>query len=228
MQRGGFMHMGTFCTVFLIRHGETAWNQQGRIQGQLDSPLCEEGEKQAEELQRSLIDVDFSAVFSSCLSRAHRTAEIVLGSRKLTIEKTSALIERNMGEWETHEGDELRALLKQMGNPLNHLPQEEYLAYKLPGGAESYAEVYERLSSFLTIQAKTYSGKTILVSTHGGVLRSVLYTKNWQPGFFWKVPNCSYLTLRVYPDGVIQYTSKNASTPAGKPPEQTSDTFTPW
>src|SRR5436309_2540758 len=67
--------------VILVRHGETAWNRDQRIQGHLDVPLSERGVRQAERLAAWLADEEFAAVYTSDLARARITAEILAGDR---------------------------------------------------------------------------------------------------------------------------------------------------
>src|SRR5665647_2476119 len=92
--------VNSFCDIYLIRHGQTQWNVEGRLQGHTDIPLNEEGEKRALKLKEKLEGIKFSAFFSSDLSRANKTAEIVTGLQKMEIVKTPDLRERSMGKWE--------------------------------------------------------------------------------------------------------------------------------
>ena len=73
------------CTLYLVRHGETEWNKTGIVMGQLDSPLTEAGLGQAKTTAQELKGVNFDAIFSSDLHRAHKTAEIIKLERELVI-----------------------------------------------------------------------------------------------------------------------------------------------
>ena len=86
------------CTIYVVRHGETDWNTQDKIHGHSDVPINELGERQAVQLKEILDGIDFVAVYSSDLMRAHRTAEIVMQGRPLSITKTTALRERFLGK----------------------------------------------------------------------------------------------------------------------------------
>lgn len=255
------MESKQFCEIYFIRHGETTWNALGLLQGQLDSPLNETGEKQAEDLGRTLAPIAFDAIISSDSSRASRTAEIVRGPRQITIQTTTALRERCMQDWERHEIKELNAYIERNGDPFAGLSKEAYLAYRLPNRIEQTAsqvetvrevlkaeqpatptethkysqiethnEVYQRVADFFKTQITTsYLGKKVLASSHGGLMRSLLYKlEEWHPELFWSVPNCSYLVLRAYEDGSIQIVSKNAPSPTGKGPELTTKTSSRW
>ncbi|NOX97436.1 MAG: histidine phosphatase family protein [Nitrospirae bacterium] len=86
--------------LILVRHGETDWNRENRIQGWLDIPLNEEGLKQAEKLAEELSEMKIEAVYSSPLKRALQTAEVVADKHHLAVRKISALREINQGKWQ--------------------------------------------------------------------------------------------------------------------------------
>ena len=87
--------------IFLIRHGETNWNKEGRFQGQIDIPLNENGKDQARKTFEYLRDISFNKAFSSSMLRPYETAQIILqNSKDLKIEKIDLLIEINHGTWE--------------------------------------------------------------------------------------------------------------------------------
>jgi 2,3-bisphosphoglycerate-dependent phosphoglycerate mutase len=198
------MTANTYCEIDLIRHGETEWNALDILQGHLDIPLSERGVKQAELLQKTLSLVEFSEVFSSDLKRSHTTAKVVLGTRKIEIHDTQELRERNMRQWEGHKRSELRSFVEKHGVLPIQPTREEALTYSIPGGIESYAQVYDRFTTFLLPKITPNLGKAILVSSHGGILRSVLNTLDFRPGFHWAVPNCSLLKLHANKDGTIR------------------------
>ena len=92
--------MKDFCTIYLVRHGETDWNVKNIIQGQIDIPLNKKGENQALEIANELKDIHFDAIFSSDLSRAKRTAEIIATERKLAVVATKTLREMYFGKFQ--------------------------------------------------------------------------------------------------------------------------------
>src|SRR5690242_8696605 len=87
-------------TLLLVRHGETDWNAEGRLQGQTDRPLNEYGRRQARELAERLAGDGVVAIYASDLSRAKETAEIVGGRLGLPVVVDPDLRERNWGTWE--------------------------------------------------------------------------------------------------------------------------------
>lgn len=190
-------------SIILFRHGQTDWNINEQIQGHTDIPLNQEGERQALGLQDKLKGYNPVAVFSSDLSRASKTAGIVLGDKKVEIIHTPALRERYMANWEGRLVSELMEWLKQQEISVDSFTQEEYLSHKWNGDVESYGEVYGRLSRLIKSEAPSRLGSTLFMSAHGGVLRSVLYTLNYKPDLKWQVSNCAFIKLQVSEAGEI-------------------------
>lgn len=87
-------------TLYLIRHGETTWNVEGRYQGQLDPPLTERGHQQAEATATHLAAIGFEALYSSDLARAYLTALALAAKTGLPIYRDARLREIDQGEWE--------------------------------------------------------------------------------------------------------------------------------
>ncbi|KAI0723888.1 phosphoglycerate mutase-like protein [Cerioporus squamosus] len=87
--------------VYIVRHGETDFNRQGIVQGQIDTPLNDAGVEQARLTADALEDTPFEVAYSSDLQRARRTAEIILEKHPgVKLETTPALRERHMGDWQ--------------------------------------------------------------------------------------------------------------------------------
>jgi len=150
----------------LVRHGSTAWNQEGRIQGHTDTPLSDEGRDQARALSVALAGVEINAVYASDLSRAMETARLALGDRDVPICATGALRELAYGEWEGVTEDEAvrrdpeRYARWHTGNPL----------FAAPGG-ESFTELRERVAAFAATVSARHPAGNILIVSHGGAVR---------------------------------------------------------
>jgi probable phosphoglycerate mutase len=157
-------------TFYIVRHGQTDWNVQRLIQGQIDIPLNETGEKQAQEAAKQFKKIKFDLAFSSDLMRAHRTAEIIALEHALTVETTKALRERAFGEIEGKPSKVFFAFREL----LTALSKEERFKKKANENFESDEEVTIRIITFLRETAVANPGKTVLVTTHGGVLRVIL------------------------------------------------------
>lgn len=157
-------------TFYLIRHGETDWNKERKLQGQTDIDLNETGIKQAEELAKVLQDIHFDLAFSSDLIRAKRTAEIITREKKLYIETAKALRERSFAHLEGSSNDIFLAYLRLM----HGLSKEERQKHRLAEGIENDEEMTTRLITFLREVAITHPEKTILITSHSGLLRLFL------------------------------------------------------
>lgn len=154
----------------MIRHGQTDWNVQRKIQGQQDIPLNAVGEQEAKELAKKFKDVHFDFAFSSDLLRAKRTAEIIALEHKLAVETTKLLRERHFGKL---EGEPSSAFFTQL-KLIEKLSNEERLKYKLTDDYETDEAFIARVITFLRETAIVSPGKTVLVGTHGGTLRMLL------------------------------------------------------
>ena len=195
--------------IYIVRHGETDWNIQSKLQGHTDISLNTNGKQQAQQLQEKFVGIDFTKVFSSDLTRARTTAEIIFGPNKtINIIETLLLREKSMGIWEGRLITELRTYLKQNFD-LDHLTQDEYLSFKWGDNVESYADVYQRIQTLIRsiIVSSSVNDGPILFSTHGGVFRSILYNLNFHAGYQWQVTNGAILKLRVQMDGHIDIMS---------------------
>ena len=154
--------MSTLFTV--VRHGETVANLNKVIQGQSDVPLSPVGEKQALLLARRWRGRRFDAVYSSDLSRATRTAELVTGGAEIVT--TSELREMDLGVWVGHTTAEIAEKFA-----------DEWRAFRSATldcratGGETRRELLERTTRFFRTAAAKHPGQNVLVVTHGGVLR---------------------------------------------------------
>ena len=89
-------------TLYLARHGETDYNHEGRLQGQLPVPLNERGRSQAKRLARRMAEIPLDAIVSSDLPRALGTAEIVAEVKGLPVQTNAGWRERNLGHWQNN------------------------------------------------------------------------------------------------------------------------------
>jgi probable phosphoglycerate mutase len=163
-----------FCRFYVIRHGETLWNTQRRMQGHADSPLTEKGLTQAQDRAKELAQVPFTEIFSSDLLRAQRTAEIIALEHNLAVTSNQLLRERAFGAYEGKTVEEYQELLKDMLQQLETLGEKEQFTFKVSQDIESDEEVMMRMITFLRQTAIAYPQKTIGVVCHGGIMRALL------------------------------------------------------
>jgi broad specificity phosphatase PhoE len=160
-----------YCQIYLVRHGLTDWNEKGLLQGQSNIPLNKDGEKQAIEAAKKYFKkIKFAAIFSSDLVRAKKTAEIIALEKKMAVETSTLLRERDFGPFEGRHFNEVMKELRLDIQSFQVLTDKE--AESL--GIESDAKLMERFLRFLREVAVAYQGKKILVVTHGSVMRVFL------------------------------------------------------
>ncbi len=187
------------CSFYIVRHGKTEWNTIDRIQGQLDSALTDEGISATKQLAEELKNIHFDALFSSDLSRAFKTAEILKLDRELAIVTHQALRERTFGKYDGSFSKNYTAAIRDLLEEYETLTQEEKWKFKFDEGYESNDELVSRFITKLREIAVGYKGKSVLVVTHGGNLRTFLthlgYAKDGEltPGSF---KNAGYVKVR--------------------------------
>ncbi len=159
---------------YVIRHGQTEWNIEKRLQGHQDSPLTPLGIAQAQERALTLKDVPFDEIFSSDLFRAQHTAQIIALDRQIALKTSQLLREGTLGKYEGKTVPEFRAELQEMLQKRDTLSEREQFSFKLSDDIESYEEIAQRLNRFIREAAVAYPGKTLGVVSHAGVLRSFL------------------------------------------------------
>lgn len=153
-------------TLYLIRHGQTAYNATGRVQGWLDVPLDDVGKMQALSVSRRFDNKHITAVYTSPLSRAAETAKAIATACNRDVILDIRLREYNMGDWSGLTGDEISATA-----PGVHLENHEA---QIPNG-ESAMDMRKRVDSFLAeITAKHSSRDTVVAVSHGGTLGMVV------------------------------------------------------
>ena len=170
----------TPATLLLIRHGETAWNAETRIQGQLDVPLSSTGFWQAGRLAQRLANEPIDAIVASDLARAWMTAQPIAQSRHLEPLPDERLRERHFGVFQGLTLDEIaRDFPTEFAAWRERDPE-----WAMPDG-ESATAFRTRVLEVLEEIAARFSGKTVAVVAHGGVL-DVAYRH--ARGLTWSAP----------------------------------------
>ncbi len=151
--------------ICLVRHGETDWNAEKRLQGQIDIDLNAVGESQAAAVRPGLVHHRFTAAYSSDLSRAWRTAQIATHGLGLAVSPAPTLRERHYGDYQGLTTDE--AVHRHPEMHRQHAARSLHYDY---GSGESLADFAQRVMDSLAELAARHRGESILVFTHGGVL----------------------------------------------------------
>ncbi|WP_226669998.1 histidine phosphatase family protein [Metabacillus litoralis] len=151
-------------TLYFIRHGETQYNVEKRMQGFCDSPLTEKGILQAKSVGKGLSSIEFEAAYSSDSQRVLDTAKFAIGDRNIPISVDKRLKEMNFGVFESLLQEEISSLY---GDALKTLFSLDLHA-SAPEG-ESYSQLYERTENAIADIVKKHSanGGNILIFSHG-------------------------------------------------------------
>ena len=195
--------------LYIVRHGETQWNAEGRVQGHTDIELSDQGRRQAQTLARRLANVPFDAAYSSDLSRCTETARIILGESPVPLHTTPQLREYNKGVFEGLTVHEYRRRFPDLyrASLVNDLDFA-------PTGGETMRQTSARMAAFVEQVNGRHLDDTVLVVGHGGSLRSLLVgllslplEANWR----FIMGNCALTQVYTYPDNAVLHLYNDTS-----------------
>jgi len=147
--------------IYLVRHGQTAWNREEIFRGRTDVPLDETGLKQAELVGQYFSGMQIDAIYSSPLARARETARAIARLRNLKVEPLEAMIDMSFGNWEGHAHQEIREI---DAETYRQWVESPHLA-RLPGG-ESLDDVRVRSMAALEDLVRDHPGKNLVLVSH--------------------------------------------------------------
>ena len=186
--------------IIAIRHGETAWNVNTRIQGQLDIGLNETGRWQAHRVALALAGEPIAALYSSDLLRAWDTALSISNATGLAVQTVEGLRERGFGVFEGKTFQQVEALWPEQA--LRWRKREP--AFE-PEGGESLLRFRERITQTMQTLAEQHPGEQIAMVAHGGVM-DVLYRaatrQEIQAPRTWDLGNAAINRLLWTPEGL--------------------------
>lgn len=151
--------------MLFIRHGESTWNQEGRIQGWSDAPLSELGRKQAERLARRLAGEPVRAIYASPLARAAETAEVIAARLRLGITLDPRLREYGLGDLEGLTGEEVAERYPEI-----HSAWRESDAWVALPGEEGRQAFVERVWEAMEEIIRRHPDEAVVVVAHGGTV----------------------------------------------------------
>ena len=188
--------------ILAIRHGETAWNVDTRIQGHLDIPLNATGLQQARWLAEALAGRDaLDAIYASDLSRAHLTAQTIANTVGLSVTTHPGLRERSFGDFQGRTFAEIEVELPEAAHHWRKRTPE----WTPPGAGESLIALRERVLATVNELASHHMGQQIALVAHGGVM-DVLYRAatrlDLQAPRTWLLPNTAVNRLLWTPQGL--------------------------
>lgn len=181
--------------LLVVRHGETAWNKERKLQGHSDTDLNETGVLQANQVAHGLKNTNINIAFSSDLKRAKDTAKIICEKQKseeLNILTDTRLREFHFGK---HEGLPIsQEIITRIKSPEPHDDPT----------METFAQVKDRVAGFLAeLHKQTHPKSTVLIATHGGILRVLLNISNihWNKS----ITNCAVLEFSICSRGILTF-----------------------
>ncbi|MGM0499214.1 alpha-ribazole phosphatase [Halanaerobium congolense] len=187
--------------LYLLRHGETDWNQKSIFQGQTDIDLNKNGKNDAQKAAEILQDIKLDQIYSSDLKRAKNTALMISQAKNLKIKENKQLREICFGDWEGLSFSEIK---KQYPKQLASW-QQDPLNYSPPAG-EKLLDFKKRIVNFFTKMINKNKGDKILVVAHGGVIKVYLTAiLSIDPQNFWQfqIDNGSLTELKFYDEDII-------------------------
>ncbi len=193
--------------LHLIRHGETQWNRDRRVQGQCNVGLNETGNRQAVELGEQLRDIRFDAIYSSSSLRARETAWLAFPDRHEDIVFLDDLREIDLGPWEGRLHAEIAVEDPESQHHFWHMSH----LFRLEG-AETFHELQERAMLAIRDMSRRHAGQRIAAVSHGALIKSVLCRLEGLPmRDLWSwlpMRNCAHNIARLGRDGageILQY-----------------------
>ncbi len=192
--------------ILLIRHGQTDWNVEGRWQGHIDVPLNEVGLEQAKSLAAYLRGHAITAVYSSDLLRAHKTAEGIAAEFGLTVHDDVRLRELNLGAFQGLTTTEINAKYPTAMQEM----RDNYLGYVPPNGEARRAMQDRAYAAYQEIIANE-KGPEIAMVSHGGTIRVLMLKLFGDSILHQSVHNTSISTIEA--DGETQRLIEAAVTP---------------
>ena len=192
--------------IYLVRHGETAWNKAKIFRGRRDIPLDEQGRLEAACAARALREVPFTRIFSSPLSRARETAEAIAVGRGLAVIADEAFTDIDYGEWTEYWDTEAR---RKFGDQYRRWKESPHRV-KFPGG-ESLDDVRRRAAPRLTELARQNPEGTIALVSHRVVLKLLLCeAKGLDNSHFWEVRlDTGAISVLEYGNGTLRVAVEN-------------------
>jgi len=193
-------------TLHLIRHGQTDWNLERRIQGQTDSTLSDDGRAQAASIANELSSHPFAAAYSSSSVRARDTATAILRHHAIELQLRDEMREILLGAWEGRLYQDVKEQ-----DPINHGYFAEDPSRFALDGAETFYQVQARAMALVNDLVQQHPGEQVLLVSHGIWIKTILTHIEQRPmKNFWRPPqmeNCCHSIIEFNQDQakIIQY-----------------------
>lgn len=193
--------------LYLIRHGQTAWNAQSRVMGRSETPLDAIGEKQVSQMAKSLKDFTIEKIFSSPQLRAQQTAQALAMVKNIPVHRDERLAEIDFPRWQGKTIEEIR------DDEVYRSRRKDILSFLHPE-VESYQSLIDRISAFCVDMEK--AERDIAVVTHADVVKGFMIHLLQVPSetfFQFKIQNASCTVLNKENERWILELMNFSSTP---------------
>jgi probable phosphoglycerate mutase len=183
--------------IYIVRHGETYWNEKKLLQGSEDIELNENGRQLARITGEALMDVHFDAIYSSPLKRAYETACLISNGRDIPITKCDQLRELCFGKW---EGQNMSVLLRDQEQKFRYFFKQPHL-YEPTEGGETLSHLCDRAAAFMTDFVEPLEDKysRIMIVAHAAINKGIMtHVKKHSLEYFWTggiQANCNVIML---------------------------------
>ncbi len=187
--------------IILVRHGQTVWNIELKYQGHADIDLSSVGIEQADQVAARLAGLKPAAIYSSDLTRAFRTAEIIAAKHGLPVVKMPDLREVNFGEWEGKNYESINSQWPALMGKLFTHPDE----IEIPGG-ETFQALQTRAMKAIDQMVIRHPEETVFAVSHGAAIRSILCAILHMPlKYLWNIKqdNTAVNIIEIYPKRAI-------------------------
>lgn len=188
--------------IFIIRHGETDWNREGRLQGQSDTSLSEQGKKQASRLADKLKNEGIELIFSSDLKRTKETSEKIAHKLGIEIVYHPGLREIHLGEAQGILESDLSDKFGEKSYSAWKSSDQTYDRFRFPGG-ETKSEAESRIITSILHLLKIHGKNKIAVCSHGFVLSRFYKRFSFNEFAYPKLGNCETFELFI-PSDIVE------------------------
>ena len=185
-------------SIYLVRHGQTAWNKEEIFRGRTDIPLDEIGLKQAELAAEYFVGMEIHGIYSSPLARALQTAQKIAQFHALSVQPLEGIIDLSFGNWEGHAHQEIKSIDSERYRQWREEPHR----VRLPGG-ETLDEARARSMAALEGVIQKHLGKTLVLVSHR-VINKVLIcgVLGIENSHFWQIgQDTTAINLIQYKNG---------------------------
>jgi broad specificity phosphatase PhoE len=160
--------------LYLVRHGRTDWNAMRILQGGIERDLDDEGRRQAEQAAKRFYEIPFQAIYSSVMARARQTAEIIAKSKDLEVRLLEGIHEGSYGCYEGTSIPDFERKFAEKFIERSKLSFEEQMRFRLGDGIDSSQDIVDRVLPLLHDLSKKHLQESILIVTHGWVIRTLV------------------------------------------------------